>query len=80
MFDDIGENPDRRHFSYNLFGARATYYSAEGNWSLALWGRNLGEEDYTVNVGPAQPNLNQLNFMYGMPRMYGATFTYNVGN
>ena len=80
VFDDIGENPDRRHFSYNLFGARATYYSAEGNWSLALWGRNLGEEDYTVNVGPAQPNLNQLNFMYGMPRMYGATFTYNVGN
>ncbi len=79
VFDDIGEDPNRRHFSYNVFGARATYYSADGAWSVALWGRNLGEEDYTVNVGPYQPNLNQLNFAYGAPRTYGATFTYNVG-
>lgn len=80
VFDDIGENPDRRNLSYSVFGARATYFSPDGNWSLALWGRNLGEEDYTINVGPGQPNLNQLNFAYGAPRTYGATFTYSMGN
>lgn len=78
VFDDIGEDPNRRHDSYGVFGARATYFSASGNWSVALWGRNLTEEDFTVNVGPYQPNLNQLNFSYGAPLTYGATFNYTM--
>ncbi len=80
VFDDIGEDPNRRHDSYSVIGARATWYSAEGNWSLALWGRNLTEEDYTVNVGPYQPNVNQLNFAYGAPRTVGATLNVAFGD
>ena len=76
--DDIGEQEARRHDSYNVFGARATWFPADANWSLAVWARNLFEEAYTINVGPGQPNINQLNFMYGPPLSYGVTFTYTL--
>ncbi len=78
VFDDIGENPDRRHDSYDVFGARLTWLPSNANWSLALWGRNLTDKAYTINVGPGQPNVNQLNFMYGHPLSYGVTFTYTL--
>jgi len=78
VFDDIGENPDRRHDSYNVFGARLTWRPGNANWSLAVWGRNLADEDYTINVGPGQPNINQLNFAYGRPLSYGITFNYTL--
>lgn len=77
VFDDIGEQADRRHDSYDVFGARATWVSADEDWSVAVWGRNLGDEAYTINVGPPQPNVNQLNFMYGQPRSYGVVLTRN---
>ena len=77
VFDDIGEQADRRHDSYNVFGARATWISEDEDWSVAVWGRNLGDEAYTINVGPPQPNVNQLNFMYGQPRSYGVALTHN---
>ena len=78
VFDDIGENPDRRHDSYDVFGARLTWLPSNANWSLALWGRNLTDKAYTINVGPGQPNVNQLNFMYGHPLSYGVTFIYTL--
>jgi iron complex outermembrane receptor protein len=75
-FDGNEEDPDRRHDSYDVVGARASWLAPSESFSLSLWGRNLTEEEYTVNVGPAQPNLNQLNFAYGAPRTYGVTVDY----
>ena len=75
VYDDIGEDPDRLHESYNIIGARATWTSDDDRYAVSLWGKNLGEEAYTINVGPYQPNLNQLNFSYGAPRVIGATFS-----
>ncbi len=77
VFDDIGEQAARRHDSYNVWGARATWISEDDNWNVAVWGRNLSDEAYTINVGPAQPNVNQLNFMFGQPRSYGVAVTRN---
>ena len=77
VFDDIGEQAARRHDSYDVWGARLSWISADSNWNVAVWGRNLGDEDYTINVGPAQPNINQLNFMLGQPLSYGVTLTRN---
>lgn len=73
VFDGIGEDPNREHEGYGVVGARATWRPAAGRWSLSVWGRNLFEEAYTINVGPYNPNLNQLNFAYGAPRSYGVT-------
>lgn len=76
VWDGNDEDPSRKHDSYSVLGARATWTSADGDLSVALWGRNLTEEEYTINVGPAQPNLNQLNFSYGTPRTVGLLVDY----
>ncbi|HEX9731516.1 MAG TPA: TonB-dependent receptor, partial [Thermoanaerobaculia bacterium] len=75
VFDGIGEDSNREHEAYGVFGARATWRPAGGDWSLSVWGRNLSEEVYTINVGPYNPNLNQLNFAYGAPRRFGVTIS-----
>ena len=75
-YDGNEEDPDRRHEAYDVFGARASWLSPGEELGVSVWGRNLTEEEYTVNVGPAQPNLNQLNFAYGAPRTYGLTIDY----
>lgn len=73
VFDSIGEDPSREHEGYDVFGARATWRPSAANWRLSVWARNLFDEVYTTNVGPANPNINQLNFAYGAPRRFGVT-------
>jgi iron complex outermembrane receptor protein len=62
---------------YNLVNARIAYAPSQGDWELAIWGRNLGDEEYN--------KVRNLNFlgtprtMWGDPRLYGVTFTYFLG-
>ncbi|MDO8861995.1 TonB-dependent receptor [Haliea sp. E1-2-M8] len=39
--------------SSNMFHARAAWISANGNWELGVWGRNLSDEDLLVDYNPA---------------------------
>lgn len=75
VFDGIGEDPSRELDGHDVFGARASWSPATARWRLSVWGRNLFDEVYTINVGPANPNLNQLNFAYGAPRTFGVTLS-----
>jgi len=63
--------------SYSLIGARVSWIPVSEHWELALWGKNLADEEYSrVN------NLNFLNFprtIWGAPRTYGVSFTYFFG-
>jgi len=63
--------------SYSLIGARVSWIPASEQWELALWGRNLADEEYNrVN------NTNFLQFprtIWGQPRTYGVSFTYFFG-
>ncbi|MDP4916570.1 MAG: TonB-dependent receptor, partial [Haliea sp.] len=69
LVDKIGD--------YGLLGARVSYTPAAGNWELALWGRNITDEEYN--------KVNNDNFLgtprttWGDPQLYGATFTYFLG-
>lgn len=62
---------------YSLIGARVAYTPASEAWELALWGRNLGDEEFN--------RLNNDNFLgtprtlWGDPRLYGLTFSYFFG-
>jgi len=64
--------------SYDLLGARVAYAPDSGNWELAIWGRNLADEEYT--------KVNNDNFLgtprtvWGDPRLYGLTFSYFFGD
>jgi len=56
---------------YGLANARVTYVPAHGDWTISLWGKNLGNTDYYRNIalggmtGIATP---------GDPRTFGASF------
>ena len=62
-----------------LFDARISY--ASGNWSVSLWGRNLGNESYIRAVAsrgqvyfPTTPR--PLDMLYGERRRFGLTVSY----
>ena len=47
-FFTVDNDPLLEQDSYWLVGARATYFSPDGNWDLSLWGKNLADEEYFV--------------------------------
>lgn len=63
--------------SYSLIGARVSWMPVSEQWELALWGRNLADEEYN--------RINDTNFLqfprtiWGAPRTYGVSFTYFFG-
>ena len=63
--------------SYDLVNARMTYTPTDGSWEVAVWGKNLADEEYQVNS-----NLNFLRtprFAWGEPQTYGVGFNYFFG-
>ncbi len=58
--------------SYNTLNARVGFESSEGNWVVELWGRNLGDDLYTVGKDrPLGGLFGQDAAIYGEPRTYG---------
>ena len=61
--------------SYWLANARVSLLQSEDRWELALWGRNLTNEEYFTDKN----FYNEASVMgaVGAPRTYGINFTYN---
>ena len=49
---------------------------ADEVWELALWGKNLTDEDYREQVFVVD-FFGITGDLYNQPRTYGASFTYN---
>ncbi len=77
QFTDPSNSEVDKIDDYGLLGARVSYTPSAGNWELAVWGRNLTDEEYN--------KVNNDNFLgtprtvWGDPQLYGATFTYFMG-
>ncbi|QFU77237.1 hypothetical protein EY643_17105 [Halioglobus maricola] len=67
--------------SYELLHARLGW--ANDHWSLALWGRNLTDEDYYVRGfgsfgnDPRKEYVTEPYYQYGEPRMVGVSASYS---
>ena len=59
--------------SATLVNARLQLTPVHGRWDLALWTRNLTDEDYVVS---SFQNPSNIQSIYNLPRTYGAAFTY----
>ena len=63
--------------SYDLLHGRVGY--ATENWWVALWGRNLTDEDYYVRGfgsfgnDPRKDYVTENYYQYGEPRMVGVS-------
>ncbi len=76
QFMDLGENPNALIQSRSLLGARLYLGADSGKWEVALWGRNLTNEDGpTVSVDNF---IGLASMMPTKPRTYGieAVFRY----
>lgn len=63
--------------SYKLFGARISLISADDDWTIALWGRNLTNEDYVVDSTDLSGVFGFIPLFYGDRRSYGLDLTYH---
>lgn len=59
--------------SATLVNARLQLAPVHGRWDLALWSRNLTDEEYVVS---SFQNPSNIQSIYNLPRTYGASFTY----
>ncbi|MEE8495752.1 MAG: TonB-dependent receptor, partial [Xanthomonadales bacterium] len=80
--DDSFYDPDSSPItlipSYTLVDASIAYTSAGGAWKIALWAKNLTDEDYVTHIFSQRGGT--VSFAsYGPPKQVGLTFTYNYG-
>ncbi len=60
---------------FDLVDARMSWTSADSTWTVALWGKNLTDEEYishSYTIGPGVIGT------WGAPRLYGASVTYEM--
>ncbi len=61
--------------SYGILNARISIDSMDDTWSVALVGKNLTDEKYTLTS--ASDGLGDFWQLFGKPRAYGVEFNYN---
>jgi iron complex outermembrane receptor protein len=73
---DPDNNPITVIPSYDLFNGRLGYLSANGHWDISAWIKNAGDEKYRTHVF-SQRDGRIAFALFGEPRTYGLTLTYN---
>ncbi|MBN7796208.1 TonB-dependent receptor [Parahaliea mediterranea] len=74
-FDET--SPQSIRPSVAVFNATVKYTAANARWSTAIWGRNLGNEEEVVTIGPKVALFDGRSRAYGPPRTYGLTLEYS---
>jgi len=72
-FAGIGENPQFFLPSRALLDLRAGVQNADGRWRAQLWGRNVTNKYYWVQVSHVQDTVDRVA---GMPATFGITVGY----
>jgi iron complex outermembrane recepter protein len=73
FFDEFND-PTRRQKPFSTLAGRVTYEPAGAAWSLALWGRNLTDEDYITNTLRSAGTYGTA-YQYGPPMTFGVTLS-----
>ena len=77
-------NINTQEISQDMLNARITYTSADGNWDIGVWGRNLTDELWVTDtlddpgrLGATGPlGLGWGVWVYAPPRSYGISFNW----
>lgn len=80
MFRDAFNDQFNFTDSYTTVDARFWIGGDSGKWELALWAKNLGDEEYVEQAFNFIDITGLANQLYGAPRTYGLTYTYFAGN
>lgn len=74
--DEIFWTPNNTTFedAYGLLGSRLSFVPAGSSYEVALWGKNLTDEEFRTRAGPV---LGDESSTWGAPRTYGIEFIMN---
>lgn len=61
---------------YFLINGRITLLPTDGQWQVAVWGKNLGDEEYRSAAQDLALALGFSEIVMGMPRTWGLEFEY----
>ena len=61
--------------SYTLLRGEMGWAPADGNWRVAVWGDNLTDEEYFLNVNTSTTGDTSI---YGAPRRFGVTLSFKT--
>ena len=59
------------HGSHQLFNGRVSLKPADSGWEIALWGKNLADEEYIVDAGDLSATFGFIPTYYGPRRSFG---------
>ena len=77
QYFSVNNDPVLAQDAYSVINARVGYTAASGRFGVALWGRNLGDEQYATGAYDlAAFGFDQL--IVGDPRSYGLTLSYRL--
>ena len=68
----VGNEEGNGHTRWN---GRATFTGSTERWTASLWGRNLGNEEYTNFYADFRDSIGVVPGIIGAPRTYGADVT-----
>ncbi len=72
-----GFDPNRVQKAFTTANARFSLRSANGDWAVDLWGRNIFDQAYYRRVIPATFQAGSYSAFLGDPRTYGITLRRN---
>ena len=72
-----GFDPNRVQKAFTTANARFSLRSANGDWAVDLWGRNIFDQDYYRRIIPATFQAGSYSAFLGDPRTYGITLRHN---
>lgn len=70
---DVNNDPGKLDGSYGLVNLRAGLLLERWDLDIALWGRNITDEDYTTTIADAVVQDGRLNAYYNEPFTWGLT-------
>ena len=78
-FKDALNFPQLHQDSYSLIDAYITYVSAQDNWEVSLFGKNLTDETYIVSGFANGLTQGRVTANLGRPREWGLSLKYRFG-
>ena len=76
-YNDAAGYEQGREDAYTIYNARLGWYDNDGRYQIALWGKNITDEEYKTYSINLQASFGIDYYMIGDPMMYGLEATYN---